>query len=291
MKTINVLLAIMITFLWVSVFFIHGILGVASWIIVKLILAPVGIIGIVLGIILLIKNRKNENKKSEKGFIGLMLVLALPILLLFNIVTLTYPVTSDQMSPAITIESPFKENVIIGWGGDSISDNAPHVTWPSERFAYDIVKRPFEINSPINEEYGIYDMAVYAPIEGTVIAVKDNEDDIVPNTEEFLSMEGNYVYIKIESTGTYILMNHLKKDTIVVQVGDYVAIGDYLGNVGNSGSTSEPHLHIHHQRQDPRTTFHPILAEGLPLYFYDETHKSSTVIRNETLTSGNKKDQ
>ncbi|MBI9015406.1 MAG: M23 family metallopeptidase [Clostridiales bacterium] len=290
MKTINVLLAILILLLWGCVFFIHGILGAASWIIIKLILPPVGVLGILIGVIRLIKNR-NKNRKSEKVFISLMVVFVLPILLLFNVIELVYPVTSDQLSPSITIESPFKENVIIGWGGDSISDNAPHVTWPSERFAYDIVKAPYDMKSPINEDYGIYDMAIYAPIEGTVIAVKDNEDDIIPNTEEFLSMEGNYVYIKIESTGTYLLMNHLKKNTIVVQVGDHVKVGDYLGNVGNSGSTSEPHLHIHHQRQDPQKTIHPILAEGLPLYFYDEYHNSYTGSRYETLIFQNKKDQ
>lgn len=39
------------------------------------------------------------------------------------------------------------------------------------------------------------------------------------------------------------------------------------GDTRNSGSTSEPHLHIHHQRQNPTATLHPILAEGLPLYF------------------------
>jgi hypothetical protein len=40
-----------------------------------------------------------------------------------------------------------------------------------------------------------------------------------------------------------------------------------LAHVGNSGSTSEPHIHIHHQRQDPSQTL--LFAEGLPLYFRD----------------------
>ncbi|MNW65229.1 putative peptidase [compost metagenome] len=80
-------------------------------------------------------------------------------------------------------------------------------------------------------------------------------------------MEGNYVYIKIDETGTYLLLNHLRKDSVLVNVGDHVNAGDRLGHVGNSGSTSEPHLHIHHQRQDPTKTLSPILAEGFPLFF------------------------
>lgn len=84
-----------------------------------------------------------------------------------------------------------------------------------------------------------------------------------------MSMEGNYVYIKIDQTETYLLLNHLKKDSISVDVGQHVQPGDLIGRVGNSGSTSEPHLHIHHQRQDPTKVIYPILAEGLPLFFED----------------------
>ncbi len=57
-----------------------------------------------------------------------------------------------------------------------------------------------------------------------------------------------------------------------VQIGDYVQVGDYLGRVGNSGTTSEPNLHIHHQRHDPTKT-HIMLAEGLPLYFKTDGDK------------------
>ncbi|MGG3801652.1 M23 family metallopeptidase [Metabacillus fastidiosus] len=52
-------------------------------------------------------------------------------------------------------------------------------------------------------------------------------------------------------------------------MGDHVNQGDVIGRVGNRGSTSEPHLHIHHQRQDPTKVIYPILAEGLPLFFED----------------------
>ncbi|MGG3801651.1 hypothetical protein [Metabacillus fastidiosus] len=48
-------------------------------------------------------------------------------------------------------------------------------------------------------------------VSGKVIAAYDEEADIVPGSEEFISMEGNYVYIKIDETGTYLLLNHLKK--------------------------------------------------------------------------------
>lgn len=52
----------------------------------------------------------------------------------------------------------------------------------------------------------------------------------------------------------------------MVKTGDTVTEGQLIGQCGNSGNTSEPHIHIHHQRQDP--TVYPFnFAEGLPLYF------------------------
>jgi len=86
-------------------------------------------------------------------------------------------------------------------------------------------------------------------------------------------MEGNHVYIKIDEMGTFLLLNHLKKGSVLVKVGDHVNEGDIIGKVGNSGSTSEPHLHIQHQRQNPTKTIYPIFAEGLPLYFKDIDNK------------------
>lgn len=160
-----------------------------------------------------------------------------------------------------------KERTIVGWGGDTIETNSPHVRWLAERWAYDLVMKPENIGSKNLSDYGIYDKKVVAPISGTIIAAYDKENDILPNTDKFLSMEGNHVYIKIDKTGTFLLLNHLKKGSVLVKVGEYVSDGDIIGSVGNSGSTSEPHLHIHHQRQDPTKTIYPIFAEGLPLYF------------------------
>jgi hypothetical protein len=53
-----------------------------------------------------------------------------------------------------------------------------------------------------------------------------------------------------------------------------VTEGQPLGRCGNSGNSSEPHIHIHHQRQDPLGFGGDLnlgvnLVEGLPLYFRD----------------------
>jgi murein DD-endopeptidase MepM/ murein hydrolase activator NlpD len=52
----------------------------------------------------------------------------------------------------------------------------------------------------------------------------------------------------IESEGIEILLAHLKRGSIKVNVGDTVNTNTLIGQVGNTGNTSEPHLHMHVER-------------------------------------------
>jgi murein DD-endopeptidase MepM/ murein hydrolase activator NlpD len=56
-----------------------------------------------------------------------------------------------------------------------------------------------------------------------------------------------------------VLLAHLQHGSVAVATGDPVTVGDPIGRVGNSGNTTEPHLHIH--AFDPRT------GEGVPIRF------------------------
>lgn len=284
----NIMMIILLIVLWVSVLIVQGTIGAVSWALLKLIFAPLGVILSVICLIVLIVNIAKK-KKVLPRIISLILsvALAFPILMLVNVVPMAYPIAIEDASPIVTIYSPFHESVLVGWGGDTVEDNAPHVIWASERWAYDLVMEPNNMGSDNLEDYGIYDKEIYAPISGEVVAVYDQEEDIAPNLEEFLSMEGNYVYMKIDETQTYLLMNHLKKDSVAVKVGDHLEVGDYIGNIGNSGSTSEPHLHIQHQRQNPTEVAYPIFAEGLPLYFYDNSGNSVMPIAGEVIDRNN----
>lgn len=265
----NLILTLIVCVLWLNVLVIHRLMGAVSWALLKLVFAPIGVILLIIcSIIVVVKIIKKRNIAQSVIALILSVFLAFPILMLINVIPMKYPIKLENASPVVTIQSPFYEPVLVGWGGDSLKNNQPHVIWASERWAYDLVIEPEGIDSKVLEDYGIYDKKIYAPIEGEVIAAYDKENDIEPNTDEFISLEGNYVYIKIDKTQTYLLLNHLKKDSVVVNVGDKLKVGDCIGKVGNSGSTSEPHLHIHHQKQDPTKTIHPIFAEGLPLYFY-----------------------
>jgi hypothetical protein len=269
-KIQNYIVGVILLTLWVSILIIHGIIGAVAWALAKLFIAPIGVILVIVNLTLLIISLIRKKKAAPKAIsLILSIFLAVPIFMLLNFLQIEYPAKIDKVKPAITVKWPLKERATVGWGGNTVANNAPHAIWASERWAYDLIMEPAILDCKNVRVYGIYDKEVLAPVSGTIVVAYDKENDIEPNTDKFLSMEGNYVYIKIDKTGTFLLLNHLKKGSVLVKTGDHVNEGDIIGRVGNSGSTSEPHLHIHHQRQDPTKTIYPIFAEGLPLYFKD----------------------
>ncbi|AAU18562.1 M23 family metallopeptidase [Bacillus cereus] len=193
---------------------------------------------------------------------------AWPLGWLANIGGLAYPANVQSMNPKIVVRFPLNERALVGWGGDRLETNY-HVTKPNERWAYDILIPPAEVKSSKLKDYGIYGAKVMAPASGTVVSINNDEKDLVPGSDDFQSMAGNHIYLRLDETGTYLILAHLKQGFIKVKEGQHVNEGEFLAQVGNSGSSSEPHLHIHHQRQDP-SKVSMFLAEGLPLYFQTE---------------------
>ena len=61
------------------------------------------------------------------------------------------------------------------------------------------------------------------------------------------------------------LLGHLQPGSVRVCAGANVAVGDWLGSVGNSGNTGEPHLHIHAQGRGP--TEAPLDGHPRPIEF------------------------
>ncbi len=247
-------------------------IGCSTWSFALLILSPfAGIITMIYTFRLIIGILKKHKVKIKIIALTLSLIAAYPLLILFGISNITYP-NSGKEKPAISIQVPLKNksNVVLLGG----KEYKIHAIWGSECYAYDIMKKPYDIKSNNLYNFGIYGEEVISPIEGEVIAAYDDERDIPANQDEYLSLAGNYVYIRIEEIGTYLMFMHLKQSSVTVKAGDYVNVGDTIGNVGNSGTTSEPHLHLQHQRQNPLKVLHPTCAEGLPIIFVDNTVKT-----------------
>lgn len=143
----------------------------------------------------------------------------------------------------------------------------------AQRFAVDYVKvdeqgRTFSGDRADNANYYAEDADALAVADGIVVAVKDSIPENVPGINSravAITLEtigGNHVILDI-GDGLYAFYAHLRPGSLSVKVGDRVKRGDVLGKVGNSGNSTEPHLHFH--LADGAT---PLGAEGLP-YAHD----------------------
>ncbi|WP_206491211.1 M23 family metallopeptidase [Rhodococcus sp. KRD162] len=94
-----------------------------------------------------------------------------------------------------------------------------------------------------DEDYYAFGTPVRSPIDGTVVRCGDGLDD---GNLDPRKPAGNHVVLSDGSEE--ILIAHLKKGSVAVAAGEQVHVGQLLGSVGNSGNSTEPHLHIHAQR-------------------------------------------
>ena len=139
----------------------------------------------------------------------------------------------------------------------------------AQRFAIDYVKvddegRRFTGDSLRNESYLAQGEEALAVAAGTVVAVKDGIPENVPGVNSravpitLETVGGNFVIIDI-GDGRYAFYAHLQPGSLRVKPGDRVRRGQVVGLVGNSGNSTEPHLHFH--IADGKT---PLGSEGLP---------------------------
>ena len=132
-------------------------------------------------------------------------------------------------------------------GGTSAATNPFHALGGS-KLAIDIVKlnslgnradgiAPLELSA-----YSIFGEKLYSPCQGIVFKVRDSLPDNSPGDPDTGHPEGNYIALKCADID--ILMAHLKRGSIKVEPGEEVVVGQPLAEIGNSGNTLEPHLHV-----------------------------------------------
>ena len=161
---------------------------------------------------------------------------------------------------------PFDGEWFVFWGGRTLAQNH-HAAVRNQRYAYDLVKavagRTHRTDGKAPEDYYCWNEKILAPAAATVLASIDGVPDQAIGTTNPAQYAGNHVILDL-GHGEYAMLAHLRQGSVRVKPGDRVAPGDELGRCGNSGNTSEPHLHF--QLQDA-----PQLGQGdaLPAYFRD----------------------
>ncbi|MFC7487610.1 M23 family metallopeptidase [Knoellia sp. CPCC 206453] len=120
---------------------------------------------------------------------------------------------------------------------------------------------------------------VMAPIDGDVVAVHDVEPDHEARRSQLrlvgyalgqarrtrrgiVGLAGNHVVIAVTPSGPFVLLAHLRHGSARVRVGDTVETGQQVGECGNSGNSTEPHIHVQVSH-----SIGGIDAQGVPLIF------------------------
>ncbi len=179
----------------------------------------------------------------------------------------TYPSSHDGEVSPVRFRLPLDGPVTVGWGGATPDVNY-HVAAPDQRWAYDLlVTRDGQTHRGDGErceDYYCYGLPVLAPADGTVVTTMDGDPDMpVGELGGGRDAGGNQVVLEV-APGQFLFLCHLRPGSIAVKPGDRVKQGQAVGRVGNSGNTSEPHLHVHLQDRPE-----PDIAEGIPLYFHE----------------------
>lgn len=143
-----------------------------------------------------------------------------------------------------------------------------------------------------------FDRPVLAPVSGKIVAVyHDAPDNVVrrslPAGLPYMLQQakrvakgpkeiaGNYVMIQDAESHYFVVIVHLKQQSISCRLGDDIKAGTEIGRCGNSGNSSQPYIHI--QAMD-QSDFH--LAKGIPLYFTDYLEKKNSCPKTKRVASG-----
>jgi len=204
------------------------------------------------------------------------------------------PLVVSNESP-IVVSPPLRGEWI---AGDSVnnSKDAAHRravlvdnghAWLAQRYAIDWVqyrtvdgvRTTWKGPEDKNDSYFCYDQPIYSVAAGKVVDMADGLPDNVPHlgkyavSIDFNNAAGNHVVVEI-APSRYVLYAHMRPGTVQVKVGDMVKVGDILGHVGNTGSSTEPHLHMH---IDDQPSF--LAGNGVP-YEFAQGNESGPVNAN-----------
>lgn len=165
---------------------------------------------------------------------------------------------------------PFEGTWAVVNGG--VTEQTSH-SWDiaTQRYAYDFVildkeGKSFSGDGTLPTDFYCYGKDIIAPADGMVVEVLDGNpesgialDGKIKNYSS--DIRGNYILIQ-HTQNEYSLLAHLKPGSILVSVGDRVKRGQKLAKCGNTGNSTEPHLHFH--LQNGRSF---CCSPGLPISF------------------------
>lgn len=181
-------------------------------------------------------------------------------------------------SPVPVISSPLEGDNWLAGNGPSNTSAHRRALIPingradiSQRYAIDWVRlnpdgKTYTGDPKDNKNYRAYGAEIHSVADGVVTQIKDGIQQNVPGDTRAVPMTletlgGNHVIVEI-SDGVFAFYAHMQPGSLRVKVGDHVRRGQVLGLVGNSGNSTEPHLHFQLCNANSE-----LGSEGLPYAF------------------------
>lgn len=165
---------------------------------------------------------------------------------------------------------PFDGQWYVVNGGTDKKASHSWGVWP-QRHAYDFVMvdengKTHSGSGKELQDYFCYGKDVLAPADGEVVSLADGHPESKVYGDGSVEcrakdMRGNFITIKHQEK-EFSTLAHLMPGSITVALGQKVVRGQVIARCGNSGNTSEPHVHF--QLNDERSFF---ASAGLPIRF------------------------
>ncbi len=255
-----------------------GTLGLVIYYLGPLTIVVTSIIGIIIGLIYSIKHKPFF--KAMRVVVFLVLIAGCFVNSIFG----KYPSYYDDKPSEVNFILPLDTTIYVAWGGRELNQNY-HAYAPDQCWAYDLLLlkdgKTYDGDSSELTSYYCYGLPILAPATGEVIKTFDDAKEAQIGTMgDALNPLGNHVVIKV-SEGEYLFICHIKPGTIKVEKGEQVEQGQILAQVGNSGHTSEPHIHMHLQSTDQLG-----FGEGIPMPFSNYVLEDGTKVKKGIPTGG-----
>lgn len=186
----------------------------------------------------------------------------------------------------VELAFPLKSGVAyVGQGGANPLLNY-HNPIRAQAFALDIVAlnaaglHAWGLTPSELDRYTVFGWDVHSPCAGTVVEAQDGLADLIPPATDTANRAGNHVVVRCADTepAVEVLLAHLHQGTVAVEPGAEVTVGQMVGRVGNTGNTSEPHLHVHAVRAGSGSALD---GEGVPIRF-----NGRFLVRNDLVFAG-----
>jgi len=186
---------------------------------------------------------------------------------LFTSLNIMYFTGTTGIPETVDLSFPLKGgNYLVFQGGKGLPTNLFHYSYRGAIYAMDLIKlddmgrRGTHIFSANLNDYYTFGDTVYSPCNGRIIKTQSSNPDNIPPSRERGPTNTNQVLI--DAGHYFVFLGHLKQYSVLVHEGDSVVAGQALAQVGNSGFSLEPHLHIQvHAKEEGKPWY-----KGRPLY-------------------------